>query len=936
MSTTFRRDLERLRHWQGQTLRSRDYRDQARFDARRRQLHNRALHSTDGVASGLGVEKIGADPLRLRVGCGVGYDCYGRELMLQRPREITAPGGDSNWLVLRHRTAPADPSCCAPPDPGCLPDSALLLDRDVELAWSPAASFEAIRGVVLARVDAGALSLTFRPRQARPMARPRLARGETVRGNTPWEPWAIDEPDGQGGLRRKVVGVQTHIDTSAAGFTQTPCYLASVDAPSWDVAKAEFAPAFFPHVADPTVDGFTFRLLMVETTRRRYAATSDIARVVTTSRGLADGLEIEVDDAGPFQKGDVIALLRPRARSLVRASAGAGDTILLSAPLEQAEVDKTVLAIGNLPRMARVTKILPQSATMVATFRATPAVKKRDVLLRSSDGAIAVIDSVSLVRKQLTVNAPFTGWNATDALSVARLSKAVRVSTATPNGATTKLDLTPASHGVNKNLIVVFVDDDGDPLGGARTVMQHSGASIDVAPPLTAAEIAQVDKVAVFTADIVIQDVKTRTPGMVLEVTSTAPFAEGDFVAAAGNTSVVTTIRQVTASTRQVELDAVIPVAMDGDLVAANWVGAATVSGVGAAGPNSVIIGRTNCVPADAFVVRRAPDDSFSPPSLVKAVNGSILTLETPIAGLARLDTLAIGAFPHVVNVLSQQADEEHIQILATQAGRLAVGDEVAPVIAGARSVPVAQVTAVNGNDVVLGNSLGALTAGQTLAVVHFRDRAVVTKVNTPTSIEIDRDVDLRDGEMIGVLTHYADNSNPGWIDRVEAGNRLVLAFPSIEAGDGIVRADWIDGGVVGFASLTYAPSDPSPQWRYQPIVRLESTEGLEHVQPGVVYGFDLLSGRFVASPVVPYLFGSGDRVVAWPTDPGGRFRYRPETLSLITTFNTDFPRAFATFAQKQQLSVSWIACQEEFPRPTGCPGRHPYDVCADPGPTEA
>jgi hypothetical protein len=935
MSTTFSRELERLRYWQGQTLRSRDYRDQARFDARRRQLHNRALHSTDGIAFGLAVTKIGANPLRLKVDCGVAYDCYGRELVLQLPREIDAPA-EVSLLILRYGTASAGSSCCASPDPGCASDDAMMLDRDVELTWLAVASFERVAGVVLARSTGTDLDASFTMRQARPIARPRLARGETVRGNTPWEPWAIDVPDGQGGLTRTVVGVQTKIDTSAAGFTQVPTYLATVDAPAWDVAKAEFAPAFFPHVADPSVDGFTFRLLMVETTRRRYATAGGIARVEKTTRGLGDGLQIEVDDAAPFQKGDVVALLRPRARLVVRTKSGAGDTITLSAPLEEAEVDKTVLAIGNLPRTAKVINVTPESAAVLAGFQAAQAVKKGDVLLRTADEATAVIDSVSTAKKQLTVNHPFATWKAADAVSVARLSKAVNVDSAAVNGPTSKVELKPVNHGINKNFVVVFVDGSGDPVGGARTVAHHSGQTIEVTPPMTAAEIAAVEKVAVFTADITINDVTPKGSGMRVEVSSVASFAAGDFVADSGNTAAVTTVRKVLTSTKELELDATIPVAVNGTLIVANWLGAATVSAITAADPKIVTIGRTGAVPPGAFVVRRAPDDSLSPPAFVKAVSGATLTLDSAIADLARLDTLAISAFPHIVTVLSQQPDDEtQIQILATQAGMLAPGDEVALVVVGATSAPIAQVATVAGNSVVLRNSLGALAAGQMLAVVNFTDRALLTKVNTPTSIEIDRDAELREGDVVGVLTHYADNSNPGWIDRIETGNRLVLAFPSVETGDGIADDGFIDGGVLGFASLVYAPTDPSPQWQYQVIVRLAATDGLEQFRPAVVYGLDLLTGRSVATAIFPFLY-NGDRIVVFPAQANARYHYRPETLSLITTFNTDFPRAFATFAQKQQLSVSWIACQEEFPRPTGCPAQEPYDVCADAESTEA
>lgn len=927
MATTFLRDLERLRYWQGQTLRSRDMRDQRRFDAYRRQLHNRALHATDGIGFGLVVGAVDGDPSRLLVECGVAYNCLGRELILQRPRTVTIPS-EPAWLVLRQRSGATDhTTCCVEAEPACVPAEASLLDAEAELVWVAIASFEPLGGVAIARASDGVLDPVFRPHQARPLARPRLARGQTVRGNTPWEPWNIDEPDGKGGFRKKVVGVQTHVDTSAAGFTTTPCYLASIGAPAWDVAKAEFAPAFFPHVADPSVDGFTFRLLMVETARRRTAAAFGTARVVDVTRGVGEALRVEVDDTGPFQQGDVIALLRPRARLVVGATAAAGDTVTLTAPLEEAEVDKTLLAIGNLPRVSTVTGVSPQSATIVAGFLATPAVKKGDVLRRAADSAIAVIDSVSTAKKQLTVNNPFADWKAADAVQVARLTKAVTVSAVQPNGI--ELDLTPASHAVNAPLVVVLVDDEGAPIGGARTVTTRTGAKIEVSPALAATEIPAVKKVAVFTADVTIQSVQLKSPGVTVDVQSTASFEEGDLVAAAHNRSAIAAIKKKVSATK-LELDASIVLASGDDLVAANWLGASTVAGFGVPGSREVVIARTLTLPSGAFVARRGTGSDFSTPASVQAISGTKLTLDADIAGLARLDTLAIGAFPAVVTVLAQGEADERIQILPTQVGLLLPGDEVALIVAGATSAPVAQVAAVNGNDITLGSSLGRLTMGQTLGVVHFRDRALLTKVNTPTNIELDTDIELRaNRDVVGVLRHYADNSNPGTIDRIDPGNVLVLP-PALGFGDGIVDADWIDGGIVGPASLTFAPTDPAPEWRFQLLVRLLSTEGLEQARPATLFGLDLLTGRLVASPVFQAVIGGGDRIVVWPNVGSTAYHYRPETLSLITTFNTDFPRAFATFAQKQQLSVSWIACQEAFPRPTDCPGQGPYDVCAD------
>jgi hypothetical protein len=353
------------------------------------------------------------------------------------------------------------------------------------------------------------------------------------------------------------------------------------------------------------------------------------------------------------------------------------------------------------------------------------------------------------------------------------------------------------------------------------------------------------------------------------------------------------------------------------------------VSSLGAAGTNVVNVARANIVPIGAFVVRRESDDSFSAPMLVTNVNGAALTLAPPVTALTRLDTLAVGVFPRIVTVLMQQAQPEQIQLVPADAGALVAGDEVAILVEGAVSAQVAQVASANGANVVLGESLGPLATGQRLATISFQDRTLLTKVNSPTSIEIDRKIEFRERDVVGVLTHYADNSNPGWIERIDAGNRLVLAFPSFESCDGVVSADWIDGGVIGPASVSFAFGDPTLA-RFQPFLRLLSTDGLQQVQPAVAYGFDLLTGRFVSISVVPYIYGGPGQVYVWPSDQMARFRYRPETLSLITIFNADFPRAFATFAQKQQLSVCWIGCQNEFPRPTACPAQYPYEPCAD------
>ena len=93
---------QRLRYWQGQMLKSRDFRDQATVVAQLRWWHNRALHNAYGVREGLTVTPVEGRKF-VRVMCGVAYDCYGRELILQTTREIPLPATGPQTLLIRYR-----------------------------------------------------------------------------------------------------------------------------------------------------------------------------------------------------------------------------------------------------------------------------------------------------------------------------------------------------------------------------------------------------------------------------------------------------------------------------------------------------------------------------------------------------------------------------------------------------------------------------------------------------------------------------------------------------------------------------------------------------------------------------------------------------------------------------------------------------------------
>src|SRR2546423_551298 len=110
MATPTQPEIERLRYWQGQKLGSRDFRAQAENDAQLRWWHNRALHNAFGISLGLKVTPITKDEILtgFKVDCGIAYDCYGRELLLQSARELTLPPtvaqpSRSMTLILRYK-----------------------------------------------------------------------------------------------------------------------------------------------------------------------------------------------------------------------------------------------------------------------------------------------------------------------------------------------------------------------------------------------------------------------------------------------------------------------------------------------------------------------------------------------------------------------------------------------------------------------------------------------------------------------------------------------------------------------------------------------------------------------------------------------------------------------------------------------------------------
>jgi hypothetical protein len=276
-------ELERLRFWQGQILRSRDFRDQTSIEAQMRHWHNRALHNAYGVALGLEATAVGPmnAPTAVRVSCGLAYDCFGRELILPRTTQIAIPDppdvSGRHWgqteigLVLAVHYRERASACCSAPDEisaVCWPVGCVGQPDELEFFWAPIDVRGTLAGVPVARIiyDQGLpkLDKDFVAPRARALTRPFTAHGMTIPGNTPWTNWEVVGLVIGRGIFQYPVGVQVRIDTSAAGFTETPEYFA------WLEGRSTNGPlTAFSSITETSIEGFTFRLLDLPIIRHR-------------------------------------------------------------------------------------------------------------------------------------------------------------------------------------------------------------------------------------------------------------------------------------------------------------------------------------------------------------------------------------------------------------------------------------------------------------------------------------------------------------------------------------------------------------------------------------------------------------------------------------------------------------------------------------------
>lgn len=299
-------DLERHLFWRGQRLLARDLDDLLAGEQERLFWHNRAVHDAYGVVFGLAVgPAAGGAEAGVAVGPGLAYDAYGRELGLLAPATVAMPRGadgpavEERWVLLLRAgdSGAGGCGCGGGGDCGC--GTAPRGD----LVWRRARGVGIEDGVALARGSwisgtAGWVFVPdegFHPLRARPVARPRLGRGQTPRGGTAWRPWSQPPDPPLVGLAGETLpgitvpaaarGIEVMVDTAAAGFTRTPCYFAWLQGGPWQVATRLATTLPLGRITAAARDRFTFNLW--------DPAASTSSPTITGATGIALPLQIQ-------------------------------------------------------------------------------------------------------------------------------------------------------------------------------------------------------------------------------------------------------------------------------------------------------------------------------------------------------------------------------------------------------------------------------------------------------------------------------------------------------------------------------------------------------------------------------------------------------------------------------------------------------------------
>jgi hypothetical protein len=221
----FEISFDRVTYRNGQRLTARDLGDDMRRDAHLRWLHVRYLHDTWGITLGLKVQKSTNDEHAVVVGPGCAVDDRGRDILLAAGISVPLPdvsGPEPFVLVLTYLE---DSAFRGRSNLAMLcfgqgidlrherPNVTWVRPDDVQFGWQ----IPLVKVVVANGAIQGSLDLRVR-RNTRRLVRPHMGMGATEPGRSGWRPWQPTVLTNS--------GIEVVVDTSEAGFLETPYYFA--------------------------------------------------------------------------------------------------------------------------------------------------------------------------------------------------------------------------------------------------------------------------------------------------------------------------------------------------------------------------------------------------------------------------------------------------------------------------------------------------------------------------------------------------------------------------------------------------------------------------------------------------------------------------------------------------------------------------------------
>jgi len=892
--------LERIRYWQGQLLSAGDLQTQLRVDEELRRLHNRAAHRAYGIAIGLGqaMQALGENQERtkrateidngkLKLPCGLAYDCAGRALIVSHDRIVDLPPQvtDNLTLVLSY-------------DPNAV--------DGVALNWKPAREVNPGSGVAITRlltaVGGPSIDLDFRPVVARPVARPRLATGNTIPGATSWQSWKIGDTE---------VGVQVVVDTSAVGFTRTPHFFAEAlsgqaaedlrGQPALAPKPDKFVPAWFASIANPSTQGFIFRLMLRRITRELLEIADPKRQVVETPK-LDQKVTLNPDGNNALVIGDRVARLLPIAKraSIIKTLTKPGGVAVLDDPLDN-QVNPIPVAFGHAPRITKVGKVSEPKSFFEVTVH-DPRLFLEDLVVVKMAAPPANSRPARIVSTAddgtLELTAPITGLAVGDSLGIVNAESLVQKIDGL------KIEVANPNLFAEGNVVVRM----GLPVEGSASstiAAKDADGILTLSVEIKGLE-AGISFLGVAGEGSTVQDVEQNARQVEVEVENPKLFIKGDLVTKSPGSGMFVPVRveRVFANKKKLALSGpILGLVQDDFIVAADFSIRATVQ---SHSDSKLSLRDATRFPNDSNVAVIDKLLRASLPAVVVNSQLSLLTLAAPIADLNDGDVIGLCSFPSSFAVKDIRADKS---IVVDNVQLMHEGDILSalPLRTG-----LAMVASIDGDVIRIAGEIPNLAIGDLLWETTIDGAVKATPSGDPTKVTVETPDRLRAGDFLADIQGWRQ-AWPGFTATAHVNAVTPTEITLSNQLDGLLMHD-----TIGLATII------------APLVelRLNTLPVLRRGDEALLVGTDRLAGNtqsLFASVLA--VNSTPKRVLLKPENTATEFSFRPEDLSVGVLFVHGSALALI---QKQDLFVSWLAVGEpdEMPKPCGTGAKEPESEC--------